>query len=134
MEEPERYFTLLEAQALVPWLQATFDAIEPLKQQLAKVKERMQSHVTRMQSNGGAKAQQGLKEDTVALREAQDRVEELANAIVERGMILRSLERSLLDFPSIRDGREVHLCWLNGEPEITHWHEVGAGFAERQRL
>jgi len=125
MEEPERYFTLLEAQALVPWLQATFDAIEPLKQQLAKAKERMRPHVTHMQSNGGAKAQQGLKEATVALREAQDRVEELVNAIVERG---------LLDFPSIRDGREVHLCWLNREPEITHWHEVGAGFAERQRL
>jgi hypothetical protein len=40
----------------------------------------------------------------------------------------------LCDFPSLKDGREVYLCWRLGEPEIQHWHEVDAGFAGRQPL
>ena len=57
------------------------------------------------------------------LHEAEDGIDELAYAIVDRGVILRSLDRGLVDFPSIRDGREVHLCWVAGEPEVRHWHE-----------
>ena len=57
MEAPGTYFTLEEAHTLVPWLQETFDAIETLKAELARAKSRIQELVTRMQSNGGAKAE-----------------------------------------------------------------------------
>lgn len=40
----------------------------------------------------------------------------------------------LCDFLSLRDGREVYLCWLLGEPEVLHWHELDAGFGGRQPL
>ena len=53
MEAPDRRFTLQEAQGLVPWLQETFDAIEPLKEQLAKARQRVQELTITMQSNGG---------------------------------------------------------------------------------
>ena len=43
--------------------------------------------------------------------------------------MLRDLDRGLLDFPSIRDGREVYLCWQEGEDAIGFWHEPEAGFA-----
>jgi hypothetical protein len=39
-----------------------------------------------------------------------------------------------VDFPALRDGREVYLCWQEGEDEITHWHEIDAGFAGREEL
>jgi hypothetical protein len=55
---------------------------------------------------------------------------ELAGA----GIVLRDLDRGLVDFPAIRDGEEVYLCWLVDEPEIEHWHELDAGFAGRRRL
>ena len=129
-----RYFTLEEAQAMVPWLQETFDTIEPLKKQLAKAKENVQSLVTRMQSNGGANGEEELEEATRALHEAQDGMDEHAYAIVERGIVLRNVEQGIVDFTSIRDGREFYLCWLVGEPFITHWHNVDAGFSGRQRL
>ena len=129
-----RYFTLEEAQALVPWLQETFDTIEPLKEQLTGAREKVQSLVNRMQSNGGGKAEGALEEATRALHEAQDGMDERAYTIVERGIVLRDVEQGIVDFTSIRDGREVYLCWRAGEPSITHWHEVDAGFSERQRL
>ena len=129
-----RYFTLEEAQAMVPWLQETCDTIEPLKKQLAGAKENVQSLMTRMQSNGGAKAEEELEEATRALHEAQDGMDERAYAIVERGIVLRDVEQGLVDFSSMRDGREVYLCWIKGERSITHWHDVDVGFSGRQRL
>ena len=124
----DRCFTLEEAQALVPWLQETFGAIARLKAELARATERVQTLSIHMQSNGGSGAEAELEEATQALHEAEDGIDEHAYAIVERGIILRSLDRGLVDFPSMRYGREAHLCWLAGEADITHWHEVDARF------
>ena len=49
-------------------------------------------------------------------------------------IVVRDLERGLVDFPAVIDGREVYLCWLLDEPQITHWHGVESGFAGRRRL
>ena len=54
--------------------------------------------------------------------------------IQERGILLKDPERGLVDFPSIRDGRPVLLCWQMDEPSVAHWHEVSGGFAGRQPL
>jgi hypothetical protein len=51
------------------------------------------------------------------------------------GIQLKDYSRGLVDFPCMRDGRVVLLCWQLGEPEqIEWWHEVEAGFAGRQPL
>ena len=49
-------------------------------------------------------------------------------------IVLRDLESGLIDFPSLREGREVYLCWIDGEDEIGFWHELEAGYAGRQPL
>jgi hypothetical protein len=50
------------------------------------------------------------------------------------GCILKDINTGLVDFPTVRKGREVFLCWQHGEPEIAFWHDVDAGFAGRQPL
>ena len=134
MEAPDSYFTLDEAQALVPWLQATFDAIANLKADQARAKSQVQELETRMRSNGGLKAEEELTKASRAVQKTENEIEEHAYAIVERHIILRSLDRGLVDFPSLRDGQTVHLCWLEGEQQITHWHEVDGGFGGLQPL
>lgn len=47
---------------------------------------------------------------------------------------LKDPERGLVDFPAIREGREVFLCWESGESDIEHWHELDAGYAGREPL
>ena len=48
------------------------------------------------------------------------------------GVQLKDFERGLIDFPSLRDGRVVLLCWQLGEgDELEWWHDVDAGFAGR---
>jgi hypothetical protein len=57
-----------------------------------------------------------------------------ANELDAMEVIVRDLERGLVDFPAIRDGREIYLCWEEGEDELSHWHEIDAGFSGRQDL
>ena len=134
MEEVIRHFTVQEAQELVPWLRQTFDAIEPLKDDLTRIKSRVQSVITRVRSNGGDNAGKDMDEATKALLVIQNRMSELSDSIVERGIILRSVDQGLVDFPSIRDKRTVYLCWRTGESSITQWHETDVGFAGRRPL
>jgi hypothetical protein len=49
-------------------------------------------------------------------------------------IVVRDLARGLVDFPAIRDGAEVYLCWLVDEDQIAFWHDLDAGFAGRRRL
>jgi len=62
---------------------------------------------------------------------------ELQRAIADlqaADIVVRDVVRGLVDFPAVRDGEEVYLCWLVDEPEIEHWHELDAGFAGRRPL
>ena len=49
-------------------------------------------------------------------------------------IVLRDLERGLIDFPAIREGREVYLCFEEGEDEIGYWHDPETGFDGREPL
>jgi hypothetical protein len=57
-----------------------------------------------------------------------------AAAFDEREIVLRDLDRGLVDFPAVREGEEVYLCWVDGESAIEYWHELDAGYAGRQEL
>jgi hypothetical protein len=50
------------------------------------------------------------------------------------GAIVKDLELGLIDFPSLRDGEEVLLCWRLGEDEIHFWHPVDEGFSGRRPI
>jgi hypothetical protein len=63
-----------------------------------------------------------------------NRFDALVRQVQALGAELKDLNTGLLDFPSLRDGREVYLCWRHGEDDIHFWHELDAGFAGRQPL
>jgi hypothetical protein len=56
----------------------------------------------------------------------------IINRIEAYGCLLKDLDLGLLDFPSMRDGRAVYLCWKAGEPEISHWHPMDEGYSSRR--
>jgi hypothetical protein len=71
-------------------------------------------------------------------REVAHALVELSRAVAELEaveIVLRDVERGLIDFPALRDGREVYLCWLlDDEQEIGFWHPIETGFAGRRAL
>ena len=52
----------------------------------------------------------------------------------EREIQIKDLDRGLIDFPAIIGGREVFLCWEQDEEDVEFWHELGTGYAGRERL
>ena len=63
-----------------------------------------------------------------------EKVQTAVKALTELGLHLKDVNTGLVDFLSIREGREVYLCWRYDEPKIGFWHPIETGFAGRQPL
>ena len=68
------------------------------------------------------------------LGELKAEVVQLINRIEAYGCVVKDIDLGLLDFPSIRKGRPIYLCWKAGEPRLSHWHGTDETFADRKAL
>jgi hypothetical protein len=122
----ERHYTLEEANA-------TLERVVELLEGLRSARERLGDREARealsesAPANGGGEPGRTVSEGFLALRDA-------LTELREREIVLRDLDRGLVDFPAMRDGDEVYLCWQEGEEEIGYWHDPEAGFEGRQPL
>jgi hypothetical protein len=122
----DRHYTLEEANAAIEWVGETLERLRAAREGLSD-EEARDALAEAGPQNGGGTPGRVVSEAFVALREALTRLQEAE-------IVLRDLDRGLVDFPSVREGREVYLCWLEGEPEIAHWHDLEAGFGGREPL
>ena len=125
--QEKRYFTLEEANACIPDLVDDISLLRAIRNQLAGLHAEITPLLEVVSSNGGSK-------HTPALLRATTRFQEVLDRIADRGCHLKGLDPGLVDFPHIRDGREVYLCWRMGEKQIRYWHEIEDGFDGRQPL
>jgi hypothetical protein len=121
-----RHYSLEEASALLPRVAELLATLRRARAQLGDADARAALEEAG-HGNGGGAAGKVVSEGFLELREAMLELR-------EREIVLRDLDRGLVDFPSLRDGDEVYLCWEEGEPEIGFWHEPEAGFGGRQPL
>jgi hypothetical protein len=122
----ERHFSLAEANAAIKWVTERIEAIRDARDRLAEP----DAHAALAESapaNGGGEPARFVGE---AFRDVRRLLVELQAT----GIVLRDLDRGLVDFPALLDGREVYLCWEEGEDEIAYWHDVDSGFSGRQPL
>ena len=87
-----------------------------------------------IRGNGGGIPPQELAAAQTGIERAASAVAAEVDQIQARGVLVKDLETGLLDFPSLRDGEQVLLCWRVGEPGIGYWHGVDEGFAGRKPL
>src|SRR5687768_6096749 len=125
----ERLFTLEEALATLPEAARLLLQIQEWKQVLEECSAALERLLSATEGNGH------LADDIAKARGAvQAAATELESAFRDMdvlGVELKGIENGLLDFPSLRDGRVVYLCWRQGEETIAYWHDVEAGFAGR---
>ena len=123
-----KHFTVAEARSELPELKRVFQELHDLRDAIKVASSRHDGARQAQEGNGGGGEQSG------AYMEVNVRFQELIRSITERGIQLKDLERGLVDFPHLREGREVFLCWQLGEDTISYWHEIETGFAGRQLL
>ena len=130
----DRHFTLEEANGLVPWMEETFAAMMPLRQELVQSQERLLGLLRRRRSNGHSSSDEEIAAAQREVDRLTQQLQERLKEITDRGILVRDVGRGLVDFPAYREGREIYLCWLRGESRIDYWHETDTGFAGRQPL
>ncbi len=133
VEAKPKTFSVEEANKALPLVKAIvgdivrqFGLVNELKQRLSSVQGKRRKPPNDAYAEETAQSQAELETEEQKLG---GYTEELAKLGVE----LKGLD-GLCDFPSLRDGREVYLCWKLGEEKVDHWHEKNAGFAGRQPL
>jgi hypothetical protein len=124
-----KLFSVEEANALVPTVRRIAQAIQRAHARLKASQDgAREAAEAAAQGGGGMPGGARYVEALVALAERAGELEAL-------GVQLKDFERGLVDFPSLREGRVVLLCWQLGEGDrVEWWHETEAGFAGRQPL
>ena len=123
----ERHFTVEEANALL-------GRIEPVLRSLREARDRL-TDAEAHEALAGAAPTNGGGDPGRDVGEAFLEVRRILLALQELGIVVRDIERGLIDFPAIHEGREVYLCWqLDEPPRIAFWHDLEAGYGGRQPL
>ena len=122
----ERHYTLEEANSALDWVISSLDRLREARDKLTD-KEARDALSEAAPTNGGGTPGKTVSEGFLVLRSS-------LMAFQEREIVLRDLDRGLVDFPSLLDGREIYLCWEEGEDRIGFWHEPDTGFTGRRPL
>jgi Uncharacterized conserved protein (DUF2203) len=124
--EHHRHWTVEEANAALGYVGMKIDRLRELIALMEAPEAERGYAVAGVESGGGWPG----REPAAAAVEVA-----LIMQVLERlDIVIRDLDRGLIDFPSLRGGEEVYLCWLRDEPRVTHWHDPAGGFAGRRPL
>ena len=129
-----RHFTPEEANAAL-------DEVRPL---VEKMVAHRQAHVTALarqeeleghiRGNGGGIPPAELAETAAEVEREARELARAIDAVVELGVQVKDIDEGLVDFPALRRGETVLLCWKLGEAGIGFWHTIEDGFAGRRPL
>jgi hypothetical protein len=122
----ERHFTVEEANA-------ELERIAPMLEELREAKNQLLDDEAR-EALSDASPTNGGGEEGRQVGEAFLEVRRILVELTEAGIVVRDVDRGLIDFPSIRDGEEVYLCWQRGEDRVAWWHDLESGFGGREPL
>ena len=122
----DRHYTVEQANAALGFVGERLERLRSARLQLEDEEARAALGEA-APSNGGGAPGRVVSEAFLELQRALGELQAME-------IVLRDLERGLVDFPAMRDGEEIYLCWEEGEEEIGWWHDQDSGYAGRQPL
>lgn len=120
------HYTRDEARELLPRIREWLERLAHLRADLTKYDRQLEAKVAPGCDLGGRLVNAWVRKLT--------ELKEVLWEFYRREIQIKDLDRGLIDFPSILSGREVFLCWEQGEDDIEFWHDLDAGYAGRERL
>ncbi len=126
-----RYFSLQEAEALLPLVSEKMQAIRDMKRQV-------DGKIAQWEASGEDKAAEPAIVDEAVLKAQVNFIVAQINGELETlqklGCLPKDLELGLVDFPTRMDEQEGFLCWRLGERRIEFWHGMTEGFRGRKPI
>lgn len=122
-----RYFSLPQANEALHTIRPLMDEIQAIRRKVMSSQPEAWTAIEKSMGNGGNRTLSRMVQDF-------EKLDALVHQILDTGVLIKDINIGLLDFPALKEGREVYLCWQYGEGEIAFWHEVDAGFAGRQSI
>jgi len=132
MPDPH-YYTVKEANKMLQELTRLLVRMQAQARQHGMVLGRIEEVTKTVKGNG----YHNPIEDPMVMQVSQaltEAIREDLDQLAEWGIELKDLSTGLVDFPAMREGRVVYLCWRLGELQVAYWHDLETGFAGRQQL
>ena len=122
-----RIYSVDEARAILPRVRALMDSLQATREEIVALQPQVWPFLRSKISNGGNAQLTDLTEQFARLTSAVEQITDL-------GILVKDIDEGIVDFLFVRQGKRVYLCWKHGEEDITHWHDINAGFAARQPI
>jgi hypothetical protein len=129
-----RHFTPAEANALLDEVRPVAERLVAHRRAFSEAAGRRAQLTTHVAGNGGDLDPGEVREDAESMEREAEAVAAAVNELNRLGVLVKDLDRGLVDFPALRRGEEVLLCWQVGEEEVAFWHGLEEGFAGRKPL
>ena len=110
------------------------EVVRPMVAELISISERVQAHQPEIWSVVEKSAGNGGNPTLSKMLPDFDRLDLILHQLQDMGIEVKDLSTGLIDFPALKDGRVVYLCWKYNEGSIQFWHEIEAGFAGREPI
>ena len=125
----QRHYTLAQAMSVRSWVAERVRWVRDARARLVALGPQANDAIAGLDlASGGAYPGRDVARSLVELSRAAGELEAV-------DIVLRDVDRGLIDFPALRDGEEVYLCWLvDEEDSIGYWHAPEAGFGGRHPL
>ena len=132
---PERYFQPAEVERLIPRLTRIMERVRTAQAAGAEARDALAVEQRRVTLAGGVVLDQAAwKRRAELIERSMKDVRAGLEEIQQLGGTTKDLGMGIVDFPHLREGHEVNLCWKLGEQRITHWHGLDEGYAARKPL
>ena len=130
----ERHFTADEANEALERVRPVAESLVAHRRAFTVAAARRARLSQRISGNGGDFDPQEPSELEEQLEREAEAVARAVDELQGLGVLVKDLDRGLVDFPALRDDEEVLLCWQVGEDEVAYWHGLEEGFAGRKPL
>lgn len=128
-------FTLDEANEMVPYLTERMARLSGLKAEIdATLKNCEERDIDVPKLLQTENLEEPLSTIRRILQTLGDEINDILYEIQEKGMVVKDIDKGLVDFFCEMDGATVFLCWKLGENDIRFFHGVNEGFENRQSL
>lgn len=121
-------FTVDKANTILPKVKKKFDEILCCKNNVMDIQEELQNL---SDSNCSFEKFINKKQE---LNHIVTSLYKMIQELEDMGVMVKSVDEGLLDFPSIRYDKEIWLCWKFGENKVKFWHGKDEGFMGRKPI